>query len=98
MKEMLGNQAEGEIEFYQSVRPSFKKIVIKLQFYFRQWKSGNGLYLSSNVYGWMFKCLILMIYFSYTVLLFSRTSCKDFVRNVLLNTNFNVDYDHMCVN
>jgi hypothetical protein len=53
---MMGNLAEGEIEFYQSVCCSFNMPCFSSfnVFFFRQWKSGSGLYLSFNVYGWTF--------------------------------------------
>ena len=93
MKEMMGNLAEGEIEFYQSVCCSFNMACFSN---YNVFFSGNGRVgadytyhstytggrLASSIY------LILMICSSYSVLLFSRTSCKDFVRNVLLHKYF----------
>ena len=55
MKEMLGNLADGQTEFYKAVRIVAFPVAEDLTYYgSRQWKSGNELYPLSNVYVSMF--------------------------------------------
>lgn len=56
MKEMLGNYADGQIEFYKAVRDHYVVAVpcnTELQPH-RRWRSGTGSYQSSNAYGLTF--------------------------------------------
>ena len=56
MKEMLGNYADGQIEFYKAVgimlrvlRANIAQLLVR-----RPWKNGTVSYPSSNVYEWTF--------------------------------------------
>ena len=53
MKEMLNNLADGEIEFYQSVRHLIPFLCLT-DHICRRWKSGSELYLLFNAYEWTF--------------------------------------------
>jgi hypothetical protein len=59
MKEMLGNLANGQIEFYKAVRDLFLTSVIYSSSS-RPWKNGIELYPSFNEYGWTFKYVYLL--------------------------------------
>ncbi len=54
MKEMLGNLADGQIEFYRSVSdfPCCLRPLVYIRA--RQWKSGIGLFRLFNAYAWTF--------------------------------------------
>lgn len=57
MKEMLGNLADGQIEFYKAVSNLlflFRKKYSMLIFSQRLWKNGRGLFPLSSVSVWMF--------------------------------------------
>ena len=67
MKEMLGNLASGQIEFYKAVRDLFLASVVCLSTS-RPWKNGIELYPSFNEYAWTFKYVYLLVVPSICVL------------------------------
>lgn len=53
MKEMLGNLAEGQIEFYKAVRPSVH-MSLKVLMFCRRWKNGTESSLLYSAFAWTF--------------------------------------------
>ena len=68
MKEMLGNLADGQIEFYKAVRGLFIASVLD-SLTSRPWKNGRELYPSFNGYVWTFKyvCLLFLAFVYYRI-------------------------------
>lgn len=56
MKEMLGNLADGQIEFYKAVSYSRRMLPEAISnIIYRPWKSGSESFPSSNAYAWTSK-------------------------------------------
>lgn len=61
MKEMLGNLADGEIEFYKSVRHA--NVIMEIPILtrmLRQWKNGTESYQSFNAFEWMYSSFLIL--------------------------------------